>query len=155
MELTSPTTLVEWHADIRDGLVRAAHEHGPIGEASQRVARYFAQHAEKEERLLFPVLALLPRVAHNNFDAQMADALPLFEKLESSMEDMLAEHRMIAAALEAMVAAAKAQDRADFGGLVARIFHYVKLEETVIYPSALVLGRYLRIRLGNPKREPG
>ena len=148
MQARTATALAESHADIRDGLARAAHEKGPIGEAAQRATKYFGQHAEKEERLLFPLLALLPRVAENKIDPDMADQLPHFEELERVLPDMVAEHRMLSAALEKLVEAAKAEKRPDYGGFVARLLDHIKTEEAVIYPATLVLGRYLRIRLG-------
>lgn len=149
MDLSQPPrALLDGHADIRDGLARAAHEKGEIGEAARRAVRYFSEHAEKEEKVLFPVLGLLARVVHNRIDADMALVLPQFDQLEAMLPDLLAEHRMISHALEKLVESAKAADRADFGGLVARILDHQKLEEAVVYPSAQLLGRYLRIRLG-------
>ncbi len=149
MDLSQPPrALLDGHADIRDGLARAAHETGGIGESAQRAVRSFSEHAEKEERIVFPLLGLLPRVTHNRIDADMAQVLPQFDQLEAMLPDLLAEHRMISHALEKLVESAKSADRADFGGLVARILDHQKLEEAVIYPSALLLGRYLSIRLG-------
>lgn len=148
MDMTTPSALAAEHGEIHDQLARAAHEPGAIGEAAQRLARYFAQHAEKEERLVAPLLALLPSAAHNKVGVHMADELPRFAELERAMPEILAEHRMIGAAVEKLLEAAKAQDRAEFGELAGRILGHARLEETVIYPAALLLGKFLRLRFG-------
>jgi hemerythrin superfamily protein len=148
MDMTTPSPLSAEHGEIHDRLSRAAREPGAIGEAAQRVARYFSQHAEKEERLVFPLLALLPVAAHNKIDVSMAEELPRFAQLEALMPDMLAEHHMISAALEKLLEAARAQDRAEFAALAAHVLNHSKLEEAVIYPALLLLGKFLRRRFG-------
>ena len=148
MDMTIPPALAVEHGEIHDELARAAREPGAIGEAAQRVARYFQQHAEKEERSVFPLLALLPGAAHGKVDVGMADALPRFEELDRLMPDLVAEHRMISAALEKLLEAARAQDRAELGQLAARILDHAKLEEAVIYPAAVLVGKFLRLRFG-------
>ena len=148
MEMIAPPALAVEHGQIHDQLARASREPGAIGEAAQRAARYFQQHTEKEERLVFPLLALLPAVAGGKVNVEMADALPRFEELDKLLPDMLAEHRMISAALEKLLEAARAQDRAELGELAAQILDHAKLEEAVIYPAAVLLGRFLRLRFG-------
>lgn len=136
------------HGDLHDALARAAREQAPVGPAAQRVVKYFAQHAEKEQRTIAPLLALLPDAAHGKIDARMADAIPVFRDLEGLLPDMIAEHHVIRAALESLVAAARDKDRADLGELAERALAHMRMEEAVVYPAALLLGRYLRIRFG-------
>jgi hypothetical protein len=143
------TPLSADHGEIHDRLARAARESGPLGEAAKRVARHFARHAEKEERLVTPLLALLPRAAQAKPDPAMATALPLFGEFKASLDEMVAEHHVISAGLEALVKEAHAAERAEFGALAARLVAHMRLEEEVIYPAALLLGRYLRLRLGD------
>lgn len=147
--MTLQTPFSADHGEIHDRLTRAARERGPIGEAAKRVARHFAQHAEKEEKLVAPLLALLPRAARERPDAAMTEALPLYDRLLASHEDLVAEHRVISAGLEALVSAAHAAQRPEFAELAARLVGHMRLEEMVIYPAALLVGRYLRLRLGD------
>lgn len=136
------------HGELRDALARAAREPAPIGPAAQRVAKYFAEHAEKEQRTIAPLLALLPDASYGKIDARMADAIPVFRDLENVLPDMVAEHHVIRAALESLVAAGKEKDRADIGEIVERALAHMRMEEAVVYPAALLLGRYLRMRFG-------
>jgi uncharacterized protein YicC (UPF0701 family) len=135
------------HGDIHDRLARASRAEGAIGEAARRVARYFAQHAEKEERLVTPLVALLPLAARGVLDARMSEALPLFNEFSDAVKDMISEHHMIGAALELLVAAARAEEGAELASLASRMVAHMRLEEEVVYPAALVLGKYLQLRL--------
>lgn len=136
------------HGELHDALARAAREAAPVGPAAQRVVKYFAQHAEKEQRAIAPLLALLPDAANGKIDARMAEAIPVFRDLEAVLPDLIAEHHVIRAALESLVAAAKEKDRAELGELAERALAHMRMEEAVVYPAALLLGRYLRIRFG-------
>jgi capsid portal protein len=132
--------------ELRELLIAAAREPGAIGEAAKRAERLFAEHARKEEKLVFPLLAMLPNVAMGKPHAQQGEALDLSRQLEDALPDLMAEHEVIAGALEALVAAARQADRADLGELAARILGHAHLEESVLYPAALVLAKYLRMR---------
>ena len=133
--MSSQTTLSAEHGEIHDRLLQAAREPGAIGAAAQRAARYFELHAAKEERLVAPLLALLPAAARGKLTGGMAEALPLFASLEAELPEMISEHHMIGAALETLVGAARAEDRAEFAELAARLLAHMRLEEQVIYPA--------------------
>jgi hypothetical protein len=136
------------HGELHDALARAAREPAPIGPAAQRVVKYFAEHAEKESRTIAPLLALLPDASHGKIDARMADAIPVFRELESVLPDMVAEHHVIRAALESLVAAGREKERPDIAEIAGHALAHMRMEEAVVYPAALLLGRYLRIRFG-------
>lgn len=141
-----PSALRNEHVELRELLIAAAREPGAIGEAARRAERLFAEHARREERLVFPLLAMLPNVAMGKPHARQGEALAIAQELEGSLANLMAEHEVIAGALEVLMAAAKQANRADLGELAARILDHARLEESVLYPAALVLGKYLRLR---------
>ena len=141
-----PRALRNEHIELRELLIAAAKEPGAIGEAAARAERLFAEHVRKEEKLVFPLLAMLPNVAMGKPHAQQGQALDLSRDLDAALQDLMAEHEVIAGALELLVAAAKKSDRADLGEVAARILDHAHLEESVLYPAALVLAKYLRLR---------
>lgn len=145
-DISHPRALGNEHIELRELLIAAAREPGPIGEAAKRAERLFAEHVRKEERIVFPLLAMLPNVAMGKPHPRQGEALELSGQLEGSLQDLMAEHEVIAGALEALIDAAKKADRADLGELAARILGHAHLEESVLYPAALVLAKYLRMR---------
>jgi iron-sulfur cluster repair protein YtfE (RIC family) len=138
------TAFTSDHGEIHDRLVQAAREAGAIGETARRVERFFSQHAAKEERLVAPLLALLPRLARHKPDAEMAQVLRLYDEFSGALDDMISEHHVISAALEDLVAAAHAAERPEFAALAARLVSHMRLEESVLYPAAVLVGKYLR-----------
>lgn len=141
-----PRALRNEHVELRELLITAAREPGAIGEAAARAERLFAEHVRKEEKLVFPLLAMLPNVAMGKPHPQQGQALDLSRDLDAALQDLMAEHEVIAGALELLVTAAKKADRADLGAVAARILDHAHLEESVLYPAALVLAKYLRLR---------
>jgi hypothetical protein len=64
---------------------------------------------------------------------------------------MLAEHRDIVAALEALVDAAKAENKPDYVHFAEKLMAHARTEEEVSYPTALLIGRYLKTALPGVK----
>jgi hypothetical protein len=78
----------------------------------------------------------------------MADVLALADRLEAELPGMLAEHQQIMAALGDLVAAANAEKRPKYAHFAEKLMSHASTEEEVLYPAALLVGRYLKLRLG-------
>jgi hemerythrin HHE cation binding domain-containing protein len=150
MPLAIPPVLKLDHEELHDAVMRASRETGRIGEAAKRVMRLMTPHMQKEEEFAHPPLALLEEVArgHRPGERDLAEALAMTRRLRGSLLDMLAEHRMIFAAVEELVAAAKAESRVELAELAVRLVHHARFEERVLYPAAVILGSYLSLRYG-------
>ena len=150
MPLAIPQVLKLDHEELRDGVARASRERGPIGAAAIRLLRVMTPHIEKEEAFAHPPLGLLEEVARGlkPSDAEIAEALAMSGRLRGGILDMLAEHRMISAAVEELLAAAKAANRVEYAELAVRLIHHADVEERVLYPAVAILGSYLKLRFG-------
>jgi hypothetical protein len=150
MPLAIPEVLKLDHEELHGGVVRASRERGPIGAAAKRVLRVMTPHMEKEEAFAHPPLGLLEEVSRGSrpSDAEIAEALTMARRLRSDILDMLAEHRMISAAVEELVTAAKAASRVEYAELALRLIHHAEVEERVLYPAVAILGSYLELRFG-------
>jgi len=60
---------------------------------------------------------------------------------------MLAEHRTIVAALERLVEEARRAERNDIVEFAAKLILHAQTEEQVMYPAALLVGRFVRQHL--------
>ena len=150
MPLVVPQVLKLGHEELRDGVARASRERGAIGAAAKRLLRVITPHMEKEEAFAHPPLGLLEEVSRGMrpSDAELTEALAMTERLHGGILDMLAEHRMITAAVEELVAAAKAENRVEYAELAVRLVHHADVEERVLYPAVAILGSYLKLRFG-------
>lgn len=150
MGLEIPQSLKREHEELHSAMAHAQHESGALGEAARHVARLLDAHFAKEENYVLPALGALAQAARGEVVPGMREVVVLADRLRNDMDNMLAEHRMISAAIEEMVAAAKREDKVEYAELGLRIIDHAQQEEQLTYPALLVLGEYLRHRLDGP-----
>jgi hypothetical protein len=148
MPIAIPGSLRDEHVALHHSLVALGREPGELGESARLVSRLLAPHAEREEQFALPPLGLLGALARGEADEKMAPVFIHTDWMRKNYETMLAEHRMILAALERLLAAARAAGRDDVAGFAEKLAVHARLEEEVLYPASLLVGEYLRLRLG-------
>ena len=145
---STPKSLREEHAELRQFVTRLVREGGETAETARRLMRVLETHFQKEENFAAPPLGLLPRLARGDIGPGMADALAHTDWLRRNIDTMLAEHRMIAAAVEDLLKAAGAVAPPELVTFAETLLNHARLEEEVLYPAAIVAGEYLKLRLG-------
>lgn len=144
MPLAVPESLKREHEEIRDALGRASREPGVIGDAAKRLARIIRPHTEKEETFALPPLGMLHQLVRGIHSPEEEAAAIMAWRLREDLENMIAEHRVIGAALEELLAAAKSEHRVEYIELAAKMLHHMSTEEQVLYPATILVGDYLR-----------
>jgi hypothetical protein len=147
MRFEIPTAMKAEHDELHSELVHATKAAGQTGEAAKAVAKVLHTHFVKEEQYAMPPLGLLSALARGEFDSRMKEVLAMTDKLETELPHMLAEHQQIIAALEKLVVAAKAEQRPDVVNFAEKLMMHALTEEQVAYPTALLIGRYVKARL--------
>ena len=147
MRFEIPTAMKAEHDELHSELVHATKAGGQTGEAAKAVAKVLHEHFVKEEEYALPPLGLLPALAQGKFEPGMADVLAMTDRLAAEMPQMLAEHKQIVAALEKLVAAAKAERHPEIVKFADALMLHALAEEQVAYPTALLIGRYVKARL--------
>jgi hypothetical protein len=61
---------------------------------------------------------------------------------------MLEEHRAIMGALDELQAAAEEADQPDVMQFAEALKRHAEIEEEIMYPASLLVGNYLKLRLG-------
>ena len=147
-ETTSlPPALVEEHDALHAELRRATRLPGRIGELATTVAAVLHDHFEREEELAMPSLKVLAALAHDHLPANSQYIAQSADRLKTEMSRMLMEHREIVNALDRLIDAALAENTFEIAELAERMKHHVRMEEEVLYPAAMLVGQYLRLRL--------
>jgi hypothetical protein len=108
-------------------------------------------HFVKEEEYALPPLGLLKELSKGKLEASMAEVLKLTDKLEADLPHMLSEHRDIVTALKQLVEAAKTENKPEHAYFAEKLMAHAQIEEEVSYPTALLIGRYLKAALPNIK----
>ncbi|MGE0333901.1 MAG: hypothetical protein AB7Q76_01310 [Gammaproteobacteria bacterium] len=148
MKFLIPEPLKAEHAELHAELVDATRAGGRVGEAAEAVAKLLHPHFVREEELALPPLGLLASLAQGAIDPDMADVLRLTDKLETELPGMLAEHKEIVAALRHLVVAAGAEKKPEHARFAEKLMLHARTEEEVLYPAAVLIGRYMKLKLG-------
>lgn len=148
MEFSIPEPLRAEHAELHTELAEATKAGGRVGEAAREVASRLHPHFVREEEFALPPLALLGSLATGAATPAMADVLALTDKLQAELPGMLAEHKEIVAALGDLEAAANAENKPQYARFAEKLIQHARTEEEVLYPAALLIGRYVRLTLG-------
>ena len=139
-----PQPMKAEHEELHAELVKATQAGGRTGQAAQAVARAMHEHFEKEEEYALPPLGILPDLAKGKIVQSMSAILKMTDKLETDLPTMLSEHKEIVAALKTLIDAAKAEDRPEYAHFAEKLMAHARMEEEVSYPTALLIGRYLK-----------
>jgi hypothetical protein len=151
MHFQIPPTLKAEHEELHGELARATKAGGRTGETAKAVAKLMHPHFVKEEEYALPPLGLLPALAQGKLRAEMAEVFKMTDKLESDLPHMLAEHKDIVTALQQLIKAAKAEDKPEYVHFAEKLMAHARTEEEVSYPTAVLIGRYLKAALPNQK----
>jgi hypothetical protein len=142
-----PEVLKEEHAQLHSELESLIRSGGETGKAARAVAAVLHVHFVKEEEYALPPLALLLPLAKGELSPDMAAVLPLTRELKRNMPQMLVEHGELQKALLQLAAAGKAEHKPEAERFADELMHHAQTEEQVMYPAAMLVGEYLKLRL--------
>lgn len=147
MEFIIPTPLKIEHEALHNMLRNATQEPGEIGAAAKEVAKLMHPHFIREEEYALPPLGLLRDLAQGKVTPGMKEVLKLTDRLKADLGQMLEEHKSIVAALEVLAAAAKKAGKLEYMEFAKALMLHAQTEEEVSYPTAILIGEYIRHKL--------
>jgi hemerythrin-like domain-containing protein len=158
MELKIPESLEVEHEELHEQLYKSIKEGGKVGEAAKAVADILHQHFEKEEEYALPPLGLLSSLvteeqerAGEGESTKIAqdtkkNVIIMTDKLKSDLSHMIQEHNEIVAALDNLIKIAKVENKTEVVQFAEKLKLHAKTEEQVLYPTAILIGKYLKLR---------
>ena len=149
LNLAVPRALQRSHDEARAQLVWANMERDSIAVAAKRVEKLCLPHFEYEEKTIFPVLALLPNLKRSEPRPEMMDVLPLIADFSARHEALDDHHQSILFAIEALAQAARKEKNRVFAEFACNLRVHERLEDEVIYPMVIVIGKYLEGKLAH------
>ncbi len=142
-----PTPLKLEHDELHADLVKATQAGGRVGDAAKMVAKVLHEHFVKEEEFALPPLGLLSALARDQVDEVMKTAVPMTDRLKAELPEMLQEHEAVVAALKTLITAAQAENKPEHARFAEKLILHARTEEEVLYPTAILIGEYLKLRL--------
>ncbi len=143
----------EEHARLHAELQAATQVGGETAEAAAAVMNVLFPHLLLEAEFAIPPLALIPALARGEFEPSMSAILRRTDTLETLLPRMLEEHDLIVDGLRRLLEAASRERHPGFAAFAQRLIRHAQLEEEVLYPTALLVGRYVRL-CEERKKEP-
>jgi hypothetical protein len=147
MHLEIPGSLKAEHEELHEELVRATRAGGKTGEAAQAVAKALHPHFVKEEQLAMPPLGLLGALAAGRMPPNAEEVVKLSDDLKKELPTMLKEHGNIMVALDALANAARQENKQAAQQFAEKLKQHAKTEEEVLYPAAILVGQYIKLKL--------
>jgi hypothetical protein len=146
--LTTPRTLRAEHRELHHELARAVEAGGRTGEAARRVADLLHDHFIKEEEFALPPLGALAALAKGDPIPDPAGILRQTERLKAEFSRLVYEHDEIVRALQALIVTAKADQKPEIVRFAEQLVLHAETEEEVLYPAAILVGEYLKLKRG-------
>jgi hypothetical protein len=150
MNTEVPEALRIEHGELREQLAKAAAAGGKTEEAAQRVLKVLRPHILLEEEFAIPPLTLLPRLARGEVTQDMRRYMIQAETLKAELPRMLAEHGLIVEALRGLMQAAQDEGHTGYARFAQKMILHAQTEEEILYPASILIGEYLRWKLGKP-----
>jgi hypothetical protein len=147
MTFQMPKSLKLEHEELHADLLKATRAGGKTGEAAKSVAEVLHNHFVKEEEFALPPIGLLPFLADGKIDEEMRSVLAMTDRLKAELPAMLQEHQAVVAKLKELIAAATKEKLPEHARFAEKLMLHAKTEEEVLYPAALLVGEYVRLRL--------
>ena len=147
-----PEPLQREHDLMRHRLDRAVKEGGRTGAAAVAVVEALRPHVAKEEDFGLPALGLLQHLVAGRVSPAMRGVTVMTDRLKVEYEQMLADHEAIAAAIRKLADAARDEGKLEYVGICDQLARHLQTEEQVYYPAAILIGEYLKLKLGEPPR---
>lgn len=147
MKIKIPEPLKLEHEELHKKLAEATKVGGKIGDAANLVAKIMHPHFIAEEEFAIPPLGILPLLAEGKLSDDMKAVIKMTDKLKAELPKMLEEHKAIVAALDKLVKAAKEEKESEYAAFAEKLKLHAKTEEEVTYPTALLIGEYLKLKL--------
>lgn len=142
-----PESLKTEHQALHAELAAAIKLGGKTGAAAEAVEHALAPHFAKEEEYALPPLGLLKPLAEGKVTPEMHAAAEMAGRLKADLPHMLEEHQTIVKALDELARAARAEHRQTALQFVETLKLHANNEEEVLYPAAILVGEYLKLKM--------
>ena len=143
-----PTVLTMEHQGMQEEMARATRAGGRTEEAAWQVTRVLYPHVFREEEFAIPPLLLLPQLARGEVTPDMESIIVKTDTLKVEMPRMLQEHKAIIGALQKLLQAATSEQHTGFARFAQKLILHAQMEEELLYPAAIMVGEYLKLKLG-------
>jgi hypothetical protein len=147
MKLDVPDVLKRDHGKLLLDLKAASIGASAVAAAARRLLALLLDHLEREEEYAFRLLGLLPHLVDGTIAEEMLAAIPASDRLRVELRRLRQDHVMIVGAIGELIEAERRAGKREYARLADDLLEHARMEEAILYPAALVVGDYVRLRL--------
>jgi len=137
------------HEEVIGKLTRLTQKPPPVGPAAQKALDLIKPHLDHDRQVSLPPLTLLPLLAEGKVSPDMKWALPLADQIKAEQAQNTKEHQDMTAALTALFNAGEEANDPEASGIARECTGDLLNDDEVGEPTVLLIGEYLRAKLGN------
>lgn len=145
--MKTPESIETEHHELHRQLELATKLPGETGVHAKKLAHLMHPHFKKEEDFALPPLTLLLPLAKGTVTEDMKKYIPLCDTLKKTWSTMLKEHGQIKQQLDLLKEAAEAENHPEVAEFAESLKLHAKTEEEILYPTAILVGEYLKLKL--------
>lgn len=145
-DLSIPSSITAQHEKLHAHLAKILKLGGRTGTAAMKVEKILDSHFARETQFAMPPLGLLSGLASGKIPGNVENAIAMTDHLKAEMPAMLREHKEIVAVLQFLRIAAQDECKNDAVQFADALIAHATQEEQIIYPSALLVGEYLKLK---------
>lgn len=148
VELKIPESLRLRHEAFRAEFAKALKDHGKVGQEAKVIEKLASAHFAKAKDV-FPALGLLPLLAEGKVTPEMAAVRRITNHLRAALPQIRQEHRELVAGLKKIAEAARQEGKIEYVHFVERLNLHIQEEEEVLYPTVLLVGELVQLKLAH------
>lgn len=141
-----PSSIKEEHEYLLDKIHRIKLLPDSTGLAAGKLNDLMQHHFKEEEDMALPALGLLPLLSAGKLPDQSKEIIELCEKLKAQLVHLDVEHQLIKAYMDELMKVAIKENHPEVTELEQALQKHRKTEEEVFFPTAILIGEYLKLR---------
>jgi len=138
-----PTSIKNDHENLLQKIRECSLFQDSTGALAKKLSGLMQNHFQEEEDYVLPPLGLLPSLSLGNLPSEKKDIMMLIRKFKSQAAHMSAEHQLIKALMDELKVAAEKDNHPEVHLLAGELVQHATMEEEVLYPAVILIGRYL------------
>ncbi|WP_332736189.1 hemerythrin domain-containing protein [Flavihumibacter sp.] len=141
-----PSSIKDEHQYLLDKIQRITLLPDSTGMAAGKLKDLMQHHFKEEEDMALPALGLLPLLGGGKLPYQTKEVIEMCEKLKVQLVHLDVEHQLIKAYMDELMKVATKENHPEVMELEQVLQKHAKTEEEVFFPTAILIGEYLKLR---------
>ncbi len=153
--LASPKSLDEEHEELMSSFRECSKKKDETGKAISQLLEVLIPHFEKEQRVVMPLLGSVSSLVSGEKIPNLSEIASAQAPLLKEYDGMFEEHNALRELISRAEKVARREGNEDAVELLKGLAQHARIEEEVLYPSALLAGTLAKFMRPQEERTAG